>query len=245
MRNDDVERSESGDPIWRHEARQRDWELPENPGENLEEIQAHIERHVGPIESVFHELVSDLVHLDVLLIKATPQRPYHLLVTSGVSDLPMAVPPEMFEFRRCELLIPLPANWPLTEAAFKNEANYWPIRWLKQIGRLPHEYDTWIGWGHTIPNGDPAEPIANTNFTGVILALPYFLPTDFFRLTTSECEPISFYHLVPLYQEEMDLKLKAGADELESRFEKQNIDFVLNPRRANVAKKKGFFGFFK
>ncbi len=239
--NDEVERSESGSPIYRHAARERDWSLPRNPGEHLQEVEAHVERHIGKVELVFHELLSDLIHLDVLYVPATADRPYHTLVTSGVSDEPMKVPEGMEKFNRAELLIALPPDWPLSDKAFQNEANYWPVRWLKQIGRLPHQYSTWIGWGHTIPNGDPAEPIANTNFVGVMVAPPYWLPSEFFQLHTAGDETISFYNLVPLYQEEMELKLQKGADELEERFEAEHVGFILNTGRTNVVRKKGLF----
>jgi len=241
MHEDDIERSESGSPIYRHKARERGPTVPKHSAEHLEEVEAHVEKHIGKIETVFHELISDLIHLDVLFVPATQERPYHVLITSGVSDEPMKVPEGMESFRRVELLIALPKDWPLTQEAFKQDANYWPVRWLKQIGRLPHQYDTWIGRGHSIPNGDPVEPIANTQFVGVMLTPPYWLSPDFFRLTTKDGEIITFYMIVPLYQEEMDLKLKSGAEELEKRFEKEDIDFVLDIRRRNVAKKKGWF----
>jgi hypothetical protein len=229
------ETSPSGSPIYRHQPRERSFELPEHSCRNLEDIEAHIEKHIGKIEWVFHELVSDLVHLDVLFVKATKERPYHVLVTSGVSDEAMNVPKGMENFARAELLIALPEDWPLTQADFKDGANYWPVFWLKQIGRLPHDYNTWIGWGHTIPNGDPPQPIENTSFTGVVLEPPFWLPAEFFQLTTQAGDLVSFYDLVPLYFEEMQLKLKLGVEELEKRFERAEIGFVLDPHRPNVA----------
>ena len=233
-----IEISESGSPIYRHKEKEHEWRAPKHATQFLEEISAHIEKHIGQIETVYHETVSDLVHIDIHLIPATRQCPYHVLVTSGVSDEPMTVPDGMGKFRRAELLIALPKDWLLTEESFRNEANYWPLRWLKQVGRLPHEYETWIGWGHTIPNGDPPEAIADTDFVGAMVTLPYILPPDVFQLTTKSGEVISFYMLVPLYKEELDLKLKKGAEELERRFEKENINLVLDTKRPNVAKKK-------
>jgi hypothetical protein len=233
--DDDQERSLSGAPIWRHEPRKSDWTLPEKSGVNLEEIEAHLEKYVGKVDMVFHEILSDLVHLDVMHLKVAGDGGYNLLVTSGMSDLPMTVPEGLEEFRRAELMIALPADWPLTQEAFADEANYWPVRWLKQLGRLPHEYQTWLGWGHTVPNGDPAEPIADTNFTGVVLLPPFWLPAEFFQLKTAGGETISFYAMTPLYQEEMDLKLRDGLDELVERFEQREIDSVVDVRRPNVA----------
>lgn len=57
--------------------------------------------------------------------------------------------------RYAELVISLPPFWPLDEQSWRDERHYWPVRLLKTLGRLPHEYDTWLGVGHTIPNGDP------------------------------------------------------------------------------------------
>jgi len=236
------EASESGSPIYHHKPKDREWTVPKNPALHLEEIEAHLKEHLGEIETVYHEILSDLVHLDILFLPAHRQKPYHTLVTSGVSDSPMAVPAGMEDFSHAELMINLPTEWPLDQESFKNEANYWPVRWLKQIGRLPHEYDTWVGWGHTIPNGDPAEQIANTEFAGVMLSPPYWLSPDFFQLQTDSGDKICFYNLVPLYQEEMNLKLAKGAEALlEALFDKNGIGPIVDIGRRNVAKKKGWF----
>jgi len=238
---DDIERSGSGSPIYRHKARDREMRAPEDDGIHLEAIEAHLQEHVGKIETVYHEIVSDLIHLDILFLPANPEKPYHTLVTSGVSDRPMRVPEEMEDFSRTELMINLPTEWPLDQESLKEDANYWPIRWLKQIGRLPHDYDTWIGWGHTIPNGDPAEPIANSRFTGMMVSPPYWLGPDFFQLETGAGEKICFYNVIPLYQEEMDFKLAKSAEALEERFDKNGIGLIVDLDRKNVAKKKGWF----
>lgn len=235
------DKSPSGSPILRHEDKERGFSTPEEHARNLEEVEAHIEKHIGPVETVFHELVSDLIHLDVLYIPPTADRPFAVLATSGVSDLAMAVPDGSEEFARAELLIALPDTWPISEEAFKDETNYWPVRWLKYIGRLPHEYDTWIGWGHTIPNGNPPEPISNTEFVGLMVSPPYWLDPDFFQFTASNGDVVSFYELIPLYSEEMELKLNKGAEELQRRLEKEDIDFVLDIDRPNVARSKSWF----
>ena len=47
---------------------------------------------LGKFERVRHEIVSELVHVDVYWVKASSERPYHVLVTSGMSDRPMTVP---------------------------------------------------------------------------------------------------------------------------------------------------------
>lgn len=238
--DESIERSESGSPIYRHQPRERDWTPPESFCDHLEAIEAHLAQSIAPVENVFHEILSDLVHLDILHIPPADDRPFHVLVTSGMSDLPMTVPEGAEPWRRAELLIALPADWPLDQNSLKDDENYWPIRWLKMLGRLPHEYETWLGYGHTIPNGDPAEPIADTGFVGVMLNLAEWLPDEFHRLEVGPDEAVCFYQILPLYPEEMAFKLKKGAEALDELIEERGIDFVLDANRPNLAKKKRF-----
>ena len=109
----DNETSESGSPIYRHKPKESSWQAAEHSNRNIESIEQHIEKHVGPIETVYHEIISDQIHLDVLIVPATDAKPYHMLVTSGVSDLPMTLPEGIDHPDRVELLVALPPTWPL------------------------------------------------------------------------------------------------------------------------------------
>ena len=66
----------------------------------------------GEPSSVSHELLSNKVHIDILIYTATEDRPFHVLATSGMSDLPMAVPEEYPFLAHAELILALPADWP-------------------------------------------------------------------------------------------------------------------------------------
>ena len=206
-----------------------------------EKIKAHIEEHLGVIRTGFQEKWGDTSSPDVLFVRATLEQPYHIFITCGVSDNPMDVPEGMEEYSRAELVISLPQSWPLGAKSFRNEESIWPMRWLKQVGRLPQDQKTWIGKGHTVSNGDPWKTIADTNFTGFLVSPPFGLPDEFSHLQTQQGVIIHFYHLIPLYREEMDLKLRKGSQALEKLFQKHDIDFVLDIQRINVAKKKGWF----
>ncbi|MBN1832052.1 MAG: suppressor of fused domain protein [Deltaproteobacteria bacterium] len=206
-----------------------------------EEIKAHVEEHLGKIRSGFQERWGDTSSPDILFVRATLERPYHIFVTSGVSDNPMNVPEGMAEYSRAELVIALPQSWPLGGTSIRNEESIWPVRWLKRVGRLPQDQKTWIGKGHTISNGDPWEPIADTDFTGVLVSPPFGLPPEFSHLQIRQGVSILFYLLIPLYKEEMDLKLRKGSQVLEELLQKHDIAFVLDLQRKNVAKKKGWF----
>ncbi len=231
------EYSEAGTPIYRHAPRQKGFTPVSGDTHSIEAISDHIEAHLGPVAGVFHELVSDLVHIDVHMVGPTEERPYHTLVTSGMSDLPMTVPEGAEAYRHAELSICLPEPWPLTQEAFADERNYWPIRWLKMLARLPHEYNTWLGWGHTVPNGDPPERFArNTKLCCALLLHPLLAPDDFQQLTMPDGRTVNFLALVPLYREEMEYKLKHGTEALLERFAEAEVNELLDVRRSNVCK---------
>ncbi|MEU4712474.1 suppressor of fused domain protein [Micromonospora purpureochromogenes] len=64
-----------------------------------------------------------------------------------------------------ELMLCLPADWPLTRlTGLDDDPAGWPVRVLKQVARLPHEYGTWIGEWHSVPNGDSAQPYARCHY---------------------------------------------------------------------------------
>lgn len=236
--------SESGQPIYRYEDQeQREWAPPEYGEEGWsEKIEEHFERHIGPIDRVFHEIISETIHVDVYHIKPSPERNYHTLFTTGMSYLPMNTPEELEGGEYAEVMICLPPSWPIDEEAFQNENHYWPVRWLKMIARFVHDYQTWMGMGHTMPNGDPAEPLSEeTKLSGILLVPPLQVSPDFHVLQMDEERAVNFYCLVPLYTEEMNFKLKYGADALLERFDKYGINEVLDLTRRNVCKSSRLF----
>jgi hypothetical protein len=204
--------------------------------ENMDEIVKHIERHLGEPSTVFHELISTTVHIDVHIVPPNPGRPWVSLVTSGMSDLPMNAPEGAEAFRLAELMIRLPADWKLDEESMKDEANYWPLRMLKSLARFVHEYETWLSYGHSIPNGNPPEPFAeNTPFTGVILSAPWYGDGEFASLKLADGNVIHFWSLIPVHSSEMDFKLEHGADELFERLASAGFGDIVALDRPAVA----------
>lgn len=228
--------------IIRHAERTTPLTPPASACDHLADIEAHLAKHFGPVETVLHEIVSDIVHIDVLVVPATQERPFHVLMTSGMSDLPMTVPQGHEELAFAELAIALPGYWPVSGfgsgSEASDEANYWPIRWLKTIARLPHEYATWIGLGHSIPNDDPPKRIANTRFVGVAVGVPLFAPAEFNAIATASGRTIHVYTLVPLHREEMDLKLAKGWELLFTQLFDAQQGMFIESERPNVARRR-------
>ena len=114
---------------------------------------------------------------------------------------------------RAELLVSLPADWDIKS---DKEADYWPLRWLKVLARMPITDDTWLGWGHTIPNGEPFAE--NTKFSGVVLENPYSFGKDSMSCKLPNGDTVNFYQMIPLYEEEMNYKIEHGVDEMFEHF---------------------------
>lgn len=204
----------------------------------LDEITRHIERHIGPIHTVFHEIVSDELHIDVHHVRSTLLRRYEVLVTSGMSARPMTLPADVDQPAFAEALVVLPKGWPLERSDFDDEKNYWPLRLIKNIARFPHQAKTWLGFGHTIASGDSPQttlPYAeNTALCAAAILPPSTLGESAWTLDTKDGETVFFWAAVPLHMAELEFKLKHGIDPLLDLFDRHGVTDRIDPGRASV-----------
>ena len=204
-------------------------------------VAEHIATHLGKPALVFHETAPDAVQIDIHVIQPTPSFPYVRLVTSGMSQKPMTVPEGAPPY--AELIMALPAGWQLDETSVKEEKWYWPVALMRHLANYPHKQATWVGLGHSVPNGFPAKPyIAGIGFCGAIILPPLSTPEPFHSLTV-DGKDIYFHCVVPLFQEELDLARRRGFAELLDKFNEKDVTDVVDPARKNTAKKK-FLGLF-
>ncbi|MBQ5947772.1 suppressor of fused domain protein [Massilia sp. ST3] len=209
--------------------------LPHDP------VAEHIAAHLGAPSMVFHDTVADPVQVDIHVIPAGPQYPFLRLVTSGMSQNAMTTPEGAPPYG--ELMMSLPPDWKLDEEAVKDERWYWPVALLRHLAHYPHQQATWIGLGHTVPNGSPAKPYASgVKFEGAILLPPVSAPEPFHSVSV-DGKDVYFHCVVPLYKEELDLVRRRGFPELLDRFNDKNVTDVVVPDRVNTVKKK-FLGLF-
>ena len=225
-----------GSPILRQQAPTGDFEPAGHADPAARDaVERHIEQHFGPIAWVFHEIASHLVHIDLHVIEPSSQRPYYTLVTNGMSELPMTLPDGAVEagyHEYAELMLCLPPEWRLGDDAFRDEANYWPLRLLKQFARLPHEYQTWTGPWHSMPNGDPAEPYApGLPFVGAVITPMLRCAADARTIVTDDGRQISLLAVIPMHRAEMDLKLTEGSQALLDAFDRVRVNGLLDPAR--------------
>jgi suppressor of fused protein SUFU len=234
--------SPGGSEIKRYDAREPELVPAGGDPDLIDGLTAHVQKHLDQECEVFHELVSDVVHVDVLLASPTEDLPFHTLMTCGLSELPMAAPPELPEARYAEVMLRLPSDWPLEQEAIeRDESAYWPLRLLKFLARFPHEYDTWIGYGHTIPHGDPPAPFApNTELCGAIV-LPPLLGPEGFETASVAGRQINVLGVVPIHADEMELKLEKGTDALVDLLDQAGLSELLDPGRRSVVRRRRLF----
>jgi hypothetical protein len=212
--------------------------------EALELIEEHIARHIGKPSLVFHEMPSQVVHVDVHLVNPTPERDYYTLVTAGMSDRPMKAPPQAPYRQFSELLLCLPSSWPLEVAPGQTDQSprFWPVHTLRSLARFPHLYNTWLWEGHTVANGDPPEPFdPDTRLCCALLARPTLFDEALRTLQINERKTVHFHSVIPIYREESDLRLKRGTEELLRRLAANGVSELLDVHRKNVAR-RGFMG---
>jgi hypothetical protein len=211
-----------------------------------EAIAEVIGRRIGVAPNVLHEIVSDRIHVDVHVVPPTSERPVWTCYTTGLSDLPMTIPAgargQVQEY--AELIVELPGEWKMEHEAWSDERWYFPIRWLKQLARLPHDYGTWLGDGHTIPNGDPAKPLApGVPQTGWLVHYAYDLEDDAIVKVRPD-KHVALLRIMPLYPDEMDFKLREGLDALFKRFDAAKVSWTVDVARPSALGRKKFLGLF-
>ena len=144
----------------------------------------------------------------------------------------MAVPEELADqkLERAELAIALPSDWKLDETSLQDENWYWPLRLLKVLARLPKNTGSWLGWGHTIENGEAFA--FNTELCGALLIRPQDVREGGEACILPDGSIVNFYQVIPLYQDEMEYKQAYGAEELLEKM--KDISFVVHPARMDA-----------
>lgn len=227
--------------ILMYEDDERKWQPPQESCVYLEEIERYINGIYAPDGdegSIFHEILSDLVHIDVHVLPPAGERDFTVLYTTGMSDLPMTMPKEFedaAQYERAELVMFLPADWQLGKTGEVDsnlpDEYFWPIHWIKFLARFPHEYHTFLGVGHTMPNGPDYEPVGEGTALGGFL----FLPAP--RLDTLTCADgaaINFLWAVPMYRDEIEFKLEHGLGAILDRLDKHKVPLPIDPHRPPI-----------
>jgi Suppressor of fused protein (SUFU) len=186
--------------------------------------EAVYEQRFGKPLSVSHELLPLVPHVDVYTFKRTlVDKEVYSLVTSGMSDLKMTLPPGADKGvpRRVELIF------------YCSEPRDEYVATLRWVAHFPHDSKSWLGDGHTIPNGDPPAPFWGSTELDTLFFLPPIVKKD--QTLASELsldgDPVHFLWVVPLTTAECNVKLKRGSDAILNLFQKNRHPWVFDPYR--------------
>lgn len=203
-------------------------------------VAEHVAGTVGaPSGTVFHEIVSPHVHIDVLMVPPGWRRPWTTLVTCGAGSREMNSPEGVVD-RRMELALCLPNDWPSLLPEEGSDRFIGPGAWivsnLQYYARFPFVYDTWLGEGHTILHGDPPRMLAEgSELCCAMLARPRRIGNpDFQNLVLSDGRIINFWSVIFLSEAEMRYKLREGARALMKMLRIAEIDEMLRIDRPSV-----------
>ena len=197
----------------------------------------HVEKFIGKPDYINIDTVTDDTDVSLFTFLANNKRPYHTIITAGMSGNPTLVPYDQDVWKYTELMIYLPKSWPVSKEAIKTFEQYWPIGWLRKLSKFPQENKTWFCWGDTIPNGEPPQPFArNTDFCCMLLLPPIQEDETFFKLQINKNKTIRYLVVVPIYKEEMEFKIKHGYEQLLQKFDANNISDLININRINTCK---------
>lgn len=129
-----------GTNIIRHEKIERQMgSMGEDAAGFIRTREAAYERMCGKPESVSHEVLPQIPHIDVYTIKRILKRPsgdetFYVLMTGGMSDLPMTLPKIAKNVaRRVELIF---------YCAEPREEYIATLRW---VAHFPHDTKSWLG----------------------------------------------------------------------------------------------------
>jgi hypothetical protein len=204
------------------------------PIRHLETITNHIEKHFGSDYFVLHEKKSNIVHVDIHIVRPSPTRPFFTLLTSGMSDLDMHTPDGFEDLALAELCLCLPADWPLslTNLAWREPRYFWPINFLQQSARYPHRHKTWFSWGHVMEGLENwLHADAGVNFTGMLLLKPQNFPEGADKLTTENGRAIYYLAIVPLFPREIVFDKNHDSGALEEKLFEAGVTELVKPQR--------------
>jgi hypothetical protein len=174
-------------------------------------------------------VLPQIPHIDVYTIKRIFKRPsgdeeFYVLMTGGMSDLEMTVP------RAAQARDVAPRVELIFYCAEPREEYIATLRW---VAHFPRDSKSWLGHGHTMPNGNPPEPFWGSDKLDTLFFLPPIITKD--QKLPSELslggQPVEFLWVVPLTTAECNFKLKNGFDAILDLFGQNKHPYVFDPKR--------------
>ena len=147
------------------------------------------------------------MHLDVFVYPATEKRPFHTLITQGISDKRCYTPKDLSAYRHFELMLYLPMEWDLKELTSRDDYK-WTVTLLKSLGRYVHKYSTFFTPGHSIAPSEEAF-VPGSFLDSVLFINPADEDDEFNELVIGD-KAVSFMRVIPVTAAEVQYKVDFG-----------------------------------
>jgi hypothetical protein len=190
--------------------------------------QAAYQRLFGKALSVSHKLIPQIPQVDGFTSRRSRgEQIVYSWVTGGMSDLEMTLPQRAPSEapRRAELIF------------YCSEPSAEHINTLPWVAHFPHNSKSFLGYGHTMPSGNPPAPFWGSAVLDTLLFLPPIVTKD--PTLPAELklggQPVHFLWLVPLTGAQCDFKLQDGLEGLMNLFRQHRHPYVFDPQRNSYA----------
>lgn len=178
----------------------------------FDKLYQHYIRYFGADEEpmIFHTLVDEpgTLHVDVVSLGPTKERPFRVLATIGASDHAIRPRPQSLSDRN-EYVTFVPADWDLNAPEHR-----WVLTLLQEVAQFPHSESTMITYSHTLDLSAVMSDLQSEDFNmcGAGLLFPQVCQdTGVLRCKTGLLETVTILHMMPLTRDEMDRIIKRRA----------------------------------
>ncbi|WHY77280.1 suppressor of fused domain protein [Neobacillus sp. WH10] len=227
-----------------------------------EDLEAHIQKHVGPITNVLKDPSNLFTEVDLYCVGPNSNIKANTIITKGNSYFKMPSPSTV-DSGYAELIMHVPSDWDVSNEPFRDDVHGWPLTLLKNFGENVMRKGFWLGQWFVYPNqsdedlkntyasqfgvktfnfDSKIEPYSpGTDFCGVMIAPPFPSIIDVFKMTYLDDGkviegdwPIYFHTLIPLYREEINYYFKEGKDQFIKRIVEHGIEKVFDLNRESI-----------
>lgn len=161
-----------------------------------------------------------------------------ILSTIGLSNYTMPVSEAFLGKTHNEIYFCLPTYWDL-ENPNNPDAN-WVFDWVQRLAKFAVEKETWFGHGHTIPAGNPPQPLSNTMKQDYFMfSNPILLQNELKPIEIDE-KTIHFLAIIPLFRKEWLYKSSRNTNLFMKKFKAKGETELLDDYRKSVLEHKFF-----
>jgi hypothetical protein len=195
-----------------------------------DDIRTYVSKKLGNIHLSIPSQINSELDIEVLIVEPAKNKPYYTLITSGLSQYEMKIPPFLESNSFCELVIYLPEDWKILNP---NINHFWPINSLIELSRKIANNYGWVTFSSIMS--------LNQNVSDNCSFDSFLFISGVEDEAIIDSKYVSFFTLIPIYNEEALFGKQNTGDKLFSDLVDDGLVFppVIDINRKNS--KSGFY----